>query len=373
MQKKNVNKKIKILFQGLSTNLGGIETYLYNLCRNIDRNKFEISFMVFDYGKKVCFEDELINLGAKIYKITPRTKNYFKFKKDLKNLYKNNEFDFIHFNLMDFSCFERITLANKYSKAKIIIHSHNAGFGKNISKKTRILHQIGKFKLRKIEYLKVACGEQAGKWMFKDEAFEVFYNGIDIEKFTFNNQYREEIRDELQIDYNTILIGLVGKFEKQKNHEFLIKIFYEYIKYNDNCKLVLIGEGSLKQNIIKQVEEFNISENVIFLGKREDTYKIYSAMDFFLMPSLYEGLSIALVEAQVNGLKCYTSDSVDINSNISGNVEFLPLQKSAKYWAEYIFKNKIDRDINILKKIPEKFDSKKSYEKVFKFYQNNLK
>lgn len=367
MQKKNVNKKIKILFQGLSTNLGGIETYLYNLCRNIDRNKFEISFMVFDYGKKVCFEDELINLGAKIYKITPRTKNYFKFKKDLKNLYKNNEFDFIHFNLMDFSCFERITLANKYSKAKIIIQSHTAN--ESLSRKTKVLHTIGKIMIRGIKYYRAACSYKAGKFLFENESFEIFNNGIELEKFEFNQDNRLDIRNELNIPDDCFVMGMVGMFWTPKNHRFLVKLFYEYQKMNYNSRLLLIGEGILMDNIKNLVNSLELQGKVIFLGKRSDTNKIYSAMDTYVVPSLYEGISIALVEAQANGLKCYVSNTVDANSDVTGNIEFLDLTKGAKYWAEYIFYMQNKRLENAVKIIPENYDVKKCYNRVFDFYK----
>ena len=366
-------KKIKILIIGMSCNLGGIETYLYNLYKNADKSKYEFSFLVFDYGKKVCFEDELEKEGVKFYKITPRTKKYSKFLKDLKKVYKNNNFDYIHFNLMDLSCFERITYANKYSKARIIIHSHNAGFGKNESFKTRCFHQIGKHIIKKIPYFKVACGPHAGKFMFSNKEYIIFNNGIDINKFEFDRENRNKVRESLKIDNKTTIIGIIAKLEKQKNPLFLIDVFNEYKKENKNAKLISVGEGSFKEQMLVKIKEYKIENDVIFLGKRHDVHKIYSAFDIYLMPSLYEGLSISLIEAQVNGLKCYASDGVDKASNITGNVEFISLKKTAKEWAKIILKNKNKRDISVSEKIPEEFKAVKSYEKVFQFYKDNLK
>ena len=365
-------KKIKILYIGLSSNLGGIETYLHNLFKYMDKSKFEINFLVFK-GKKVCFYDELKKSGIKIFEITHRKDNYVQFLKDLKELFSNNEFDFIHFNLMDFSCFERIIYANKYSNARIIIHSHNAGFGKNISLKTRILHKIGKLTTKNIDCLRIACGEEAGRWMFEKKDFKIFNNGINIEKFSYSEENRTLIREELEIKNDTTVIGLVGKFEKQKNHKFLIKIFNEYHKLNKNSKLILVGEGSLLKNIKKQVNNLDLKDDVIFLGKRMDSYKIYSALDIFLMPSLYEGLSIAITEAQVNGLKCYTSSNVDKACNFSNNVEFLDLNIGEKEWAERIYRQVIIREKNILKTIPQKYNIKFSSESLFNYYEKNEK
>lgn len=365
-------KKIKVLFIGYGTNLGGIETFLFNLVKNADLKKFEFSFLVFKANKKVVFYDELIKLGCKIYEITPRSKNYFKFLKDLKDVYKNNDFDYIHFNLMDLSCFERITYANKYSSAKLIIHSH-CGSSAHINKKSiisQILHKIGLKKIAKINHYNFACGKQAGIWMFGKEPFIIFNNGIDLNKFKFSKVNRDLIRKGLNIKSDETCIGLVAKLEEEKNPLFLLETFKQYHLLQNKSHLIIIGEGSLKEQLDSKINKYNLNNNVHLLGKKIDAYKYYSAFDIVIMPSLYEGLSITLCEAQVNGLKCYTSDNVDKQSNISGNVEFLSLSKEPKEWAEHILKSNNSRDEKVLEKIPEEFDSKKSYKKIYKFYEN---
>jgi glycosyltransferase involved in cell wall biosynthesis len=363
-------KKIKILLIGMSSNLGGIETYLYNLVKNADLNLFQFDFLYSEFDT-MAMENDLKKIGCNIYKITPRFINYQKHIKELKKIYKNN-YDYIHYSVMSFSWFEPIVIANKYSNAKIIIHSHNGGFGKNASFKTRLLHKIGKLKIKKVPYLRVACGQKAGKFMFNGNSFTIFNNGIDIDKFKFNKDNRIEIRKELNISDNTTIVGIVAKLEKQKNPLFLVDIFNEYQKLNGNSKLLLIGEGSLEDKMLDKIKKYNIEEKVLFLGKKINVNKYLSSFDIFIMPSLFEGLSISLIEAQVNGLKCYTSSRVDKNSNITGNVEFLSLNKCAGYWANYIFNSNNDRDMNVLDKIPDKFNSKKSYEKVYQFYMDNL-
>ena len=366
-------KKIKVLFIGYGTNLGGIETYLFNLVKNADSSKFEFSFLTFKESKEVVFYNELINMGCKIYKITPRTKNYFKFLKDLKDVYKNNNFDYIHFNLMDFSCFERITYANKYSKANLIIHSHcgSKNYIKTKSIISQLLNKYGKYKIKKINYYRVACGKEAGNFMFNNSSFITFNNGIEFNKFKFNKNYRYEIRKKLNIKNDELCIGLVAAFLPVKNHDFLIDVI-------DNLRhkkviLLLIGTGPLEDEIKQKVSKLKLDKQVMFLGKRTDTFKFYSAMDIYLMPSVSEGLSISLCEAQINGLKCYTTTGVDRESNISNNVTFLSLDKKAEGWANHIINSNNDRDVNVLKKIPDKFNSKRSYEKVYKFYEDNLR
>ena len=178
---------------------------------------------------------------------------------------------------------------------------------------------------------------------------------------------------QLNINKAVVVLGIVARMNEPKNHNFLIDIFQEYIKLNKNSKLLLIGDGYLREKIEEKIEKLALSDKVLLLGDRTDVNKLYSAIDIYVMPSLYEGLSISLCEAQVNGLRCYTSTRVDTNSNITNNVEFLSLKKSAKEWAEHIFKNDNTRDKDVINKIPDEFNDKKSYNKLFEYYIECLK
>ncbi len=364
-------EKIKILYEGLSPNIGGIETYIYNLVKNINKEKYDI-YLLKIKGTTIAFEDEYKKMKITILECEDRKKSYSKYLKDLKNIYQQNQFDYIHINLMNYSPYERITYAYKYSNSQVILHSHNGSSDKTKwNKRSIILDYIGRKKVKKYPTLKVACGQQAGEFMFPNHKFTIFNNGVDIDKFKFNQKNRTEIRKKLKIKDDETVFGLVAGFFSVKNHSFLIDVFKELnIK---NSKLILIGEGPLKEDVNKKVHDYNMEDKVLFLGRRLDTHKIYSALDIYLMPSLGEGLSISLVEAQVNGLKCYTSNTVDKNSNITGNVEFLSLEKSPKDWANYILSRNNQRDEKVLDKIPNEFNAKKSCEKVFQFYEENLK
>lgn len=367
-------KKIKILVIGMSDNLGGIETYLYNLYKNADKDKFQFDFTNITEND-IVYKDELEKSGCQIFKITPRYKSYKQHINELKNIFLNNDYDYVHYNIMSFSWYEPIVIANKYSKAKIIIHSHcgSIHFLKKNHFRTTLLDKLGKYKTRKIPYLRVACGKQAGDFMFNGKDFTIFNNGIDLDKFKFNLDNRNKLRKELKINDDTTVYGLVATFLPVKNHNFLIDIFNELLKFNKNAKLILIGEGVLQNEIKDKVEQLKITDKVLFLGKQADVTKLYSVLDVYVMPSLGEGLSISLIEAQINGLKCYTSCDVDNNSNITGNVEFLSLDKSALEWAKYIINSDNNRDDNVLNKVPDCYNAKKSYKEVYMFYQENLK
>ena len=360
-------KKIKVLIEGISQNLGGIEIFVHNLYENLDKQKYEISFLV-DKNLKVVYFDEYKKDGCKFFYVENRKKNYFKYLSDLKEIYTKNQFDIIHINVMSYSLFEKIIYACKYSNSKVIVHSHGMGYKKGYYK-TRFIHFIGKQILKNKQFYKIACGEKAGKYMFGNNKFTIINNGIDFDKFTFSSRYRQEIRDEFKIDNNIKLIGIVAAFFPVKNHTFLIDVFKEYNKLNSNSKLFLVGEGPLKSIIKEKVKEYDLENNVIFAGKREDANKIYSAFDLYVIPSISEGFGISICEAQINGLKCYTSTSVEKGSNISGNVEFISLEKSAKYWAEQMIQDD-ERDIDVLNKISDKYSLKKSCESMCEYYEN---
>lgn len=357
----------KILYTGYSSNPGGIEQFLINICKNLDKEKFQISFLIAK-GKPAYFQNQLEAMGIKFFEVTNRKQNYRQYIRDLKKIYQENNFDIIHFNIMSFSLFERILIAAKYTKARLIIHSHSSSIHK-VYKRTKFLDKLGKFLCRNIKYEKIACGEEAGKWLFGKKEFLVLNNGIDIESFRFNQQNREKIRNEFGIQNKEIVLGLVAKLEEQKNPQFLVKTFEEYQKLQNNSKLILVGEGSLKAELEEMVKKFDIQNKVLFLGKREDTGKIYSAMDIFVMPSWFEGFSIALVEAQTNGLKCYTTTNVARESNITGNVKFLSLDESAKMWAKKIYEANNSRDEKASDKIPKQFRIEETVKVLSKIYE----
>lgn len=368
-------KKIKILHVGLSSNLGGIEKYLINIQRNINFEEFDIDYLVFK-GQKVCFYDEIIK-KSKIFEITKRTDNYKQYIKDLKEFFKNSNYDYIEFHLMEFSCFERILYAKRYTKSKIILHSHIANH-KISSFKTRLLNKIGKSIVKKNDvYLKTACSNSAGLYMFKDfknNKFTVLNNGIDIKEFKFNQLKREKIRKELNIE-NKFVIGNIGRLVEQKNHIFLLDIFNEILKINKDSVLLLIGKGILKKELEKKAIDLNIKDKIIYIDNTNQISDYLSAMDTFVFPSLFEGLGIVLIEAQASGLNCFFTDTLPTELNVSDNIKRISLQEPASVWAENILKNKIE--INKRTEINDlicktNFDIRKSVATLEKYYKDNL-
>ena len=220
------------------------------------------------------------------------------------------------------------------SDAKIILHSHNTRASNLIAS---FIHKINKILFLKYVDFNVACSSKAGKWMFNDRPYEVIYNSIDLQKFTFDNIARLKLREKYHVMEDDILIGSVGRLEKQKNQMFLLDIFYEIVKMESKARLLLIGDGKMRMELEKYVEKKGIESNVIFAGTVTGIEKYYSAMDFFVLPSLYEGFPIALIESQASDLKSVVSEeSTPIEANIINKVWFKSLVSSDKEWAKFI-------------------------------------
>lgn len=321
-------------------NQGGVENFIMNVYRNIDRQEIQFDFLV---NRQGFFDDEIKKLGGNIYFIPSLQKvGQIIYTINLDNFFKQHtEYKIVHSHLNQVSglILER---ANKANIPVRIAHSHSSQTNKNLI--VRLYKNfLGKKILKNATYF-LACSDIAAKWLYKEKSKEaiIVRNGIEIEKFLYLEEKRKKIRKMLDIEENDLVIGNIARFVEAKNHTFLIDIFFEYQKKNPNSYLVLVGRGKLKQKIQNKVEKLGIKDKVKFLDVREDTDYLYCSFDCFVLPSLYEGLGIVLIEAQVSGLTCYTSDKVvPKEAKISDNLEYIELSKGAKYWAEKI--NKSDK------------------------------
>ena len=371
-------RKIKLLHVGLTSEVGGVETYIYHLYKNIDKEKFDVYFLI-NKNEIVYKYEELNKMGAKFIHIENRRKNIIKYLKDLKKCYKNYEFDFIHFHTSKYSHFLKYIYAFKYSNAKIIIHSHQYRPNGFPSKVTKVLDTIGRFLISKHAAYYVACSTLAYDFMFKnfkggiDSNTKIFNNGIDLKKFIYNEKSRIEIRKELKID-DKIVYGHVGRFAEQKNHEFLIEVFDEIYKKDKNSILLLLGDGPLVEKVKKKVYDKKLNNVVIFLGNKDNVSDYMSAMDALLFPSLYEGLGLVLVEAQACNLRIFASDTViPQEAKVSELLTFISLNKKPEEWADIIINcdlSKIDVR-NLIKR--KNYDIATSTKIVEDFYIANFR
>jgi glycosyltransferase involved in cell wall biosynthesis len=309
-------------------NRGGQETLLMNLFRNINRTKIIFDFVVQTY-KECDYDKEILELGGKIYRIPAIYKNPFKRFIQLKNIVKKNCYKII-FRHSDKSIEWPDLLSAKLGGAKkLVYHSHNS------NAKNYLLHKLFRPVMNFISNDKFACSYEAGKWMFGSKKFTIIKNAIDSRLFQFNFVLREQFSKKIGIE-NKFVIGHIGRFDKQKNHVFLIDVFYEISKMEPNVALLLIGNGHLENQIKKKVQTLEIQDKVHFLGIRSDINDIYSTMDIFLFPSNHEGFPLVSIEAQTNGLKIFCSDVISREIDISKTSEFISLMKRPSEWAEII-------------------------------------
>ena len=321
----------------------GLETMLMNYYRNIDRSKIQFDFLT-HRSEIGAYENEIKEMGGKVYhapRLYPQNySRYFKYMKEFFN--EHPEYKIIHSHIDSMSYFP--LLAAKNSEVPVRIgHSHNSKIEKDLK------YPIKYFALKrmtKVANVYCACGELAGQFMWNNNDFKIINNAIELEKFAYDEQLRNVVRNKFKLPNDALVIGHVGRFNKVKNQLFLLDIFNEIVKKKDNSFLFLIGKGEDELKIMNKVQEYKLEQKVIVLVDRNDVNELYQALDLFVMPSLFEGLPVVGVEAQANGLTCIFSDNISKEIIIANNAEMFSIDKSPKDWAELILNKKTKRNNN---------------------------
>jgi len=322
---------------------GGAENYIMNIFRNIDRTKIIFDFIVHDQDKGF-FDDEIRELGGNIYYAPElRILGVRSYKKFWNSFFRNNKYKIVHAHMQSTASIYLKT-AQQY-KIKTICHSHTASYGKGFK---AIAKRFLQRNIVKYSDIKLACSNNAGVWLYgKNTDFSIVNNSIDLKKFIFDKNIRNSKRAELNIEDGKFVIGHIGRFDEAKNQSFLIDIFKVYHQKNNNSILLLIGDGKLKISLEKKAEALGLKEKVYFLGVRRDANELYMVMDFFIFPSIYEGLPLTLIEAQVSGLSSLISDTITAEVKISKNLKFESLENAPAVWAEKIITSNLREELEI--------------------------
>lgn len=363
-----MNKKIRVLHYGLSNNRGGIEKVVLSWLNNKPKN---INFdFAFEGDEKVMYQSELNNANSKcnVYSITNRYSNPIKYYNDLYNLIVNNNYDYVHYHVMTMNDPIPAIIANKINGCQIIFHCHSMYEGHSFPFKEKILQVICKILLLNKDYFKLACSNDSGRFMFKND-YQVIENGIDTSLYKYSLTMRNRIRKQLGIEKSKKVIGHIGHSCFEKNYPFIISTFSKLSKNNDDYVLLLIGNMNKDKEIINMVKEYGIENKTIFTGLVENAKDYYSAMDLFYLPSINEGFPVVLVEAQVNGLPCIVSEAITKDAKLSDNVIFIDLNEDK---AINTIKEQINKKHKRTITIDKRYDEKNSSAKVFKFYYDNL-
>ena len=345
-----MDKKIKVLEISLvSHNSGGVEKFLADVFRYVDHGRFQIDFLSPDGGSYTPYMNEIIAKGGNILdlnidRINPIDKIRYNLK--LYRFFKKHDYDIVHINSGAFLfCLQVAAVAKMCGIKSVITHCHsNVDYSKT---KSFIIHRL-KPTLEDLSDKMAACSKVAAESIFTKTSVEdgkvvIIHNGIETEAIRFDEEKRTQVKQELDLN-DSIVYGHVGRFAPEKNHRFLIDVFYEICKIQDSAKLLLVGEGDIKEDIVSMVKEKGLVDKVAFLGRRDDVKDILNAMDAFLMPSMWEGLPIAAIEAQANGLRVFCSSEVPAETGFTELFVQISLNKTAKEWAEIITGNVVETD-----------------------------
>lgn len=336
--------KKKVLHVIGNLEIGGAEIVAMNYYRLIDREKYEFHYLVYS-SKKGYYEDEVTALGGKVIHLNYSYSKLLSFSRKFLKLIKKEKYDIIHSHML-FNNGIVLKLANVANIPMRISHSHST---RNKVKETKIL-KLYEIVMRKIinenatHFL--SCSTQAGEFLYGRKKYIkngiMIPNGIDTQKFQFNEQKRKDIRKKHMIDDDVVLLGAVGHLESVKNHQYLLDLIYELreSKYN----LLLVGDGSKYTELINKSKRLGIENQIILTGNVSNVEEYLSAMDLFLFPSLYEGFGISVIEAQANGLECLISDKIPDDVIVTELVHKLPIEeKNIEQWIEEVIKRTKNR------------------------------
>ena len=342
----------------------GITSVIKNWYTHIDKNKVQFDCLIWrginDNETAKYFQDH----GARIF-ILPSPKNPFKFLKEAYSFFKAARYNIIHSHITHLNLIFYL-LAKMFGVKHIIQHAHGTKWSDrklNGWRNYLMLHAVWPLITHKL-----ACSQLAGEFWYKKN-FTVINNGIDVEKFSFNPNIRQEKRKKLGLE-NNFVVATIGRFNLQKNHKFLIEIFTTLAKKDKTAKLVLVGSGPLEKDIKALSISKKIQDKVIFLGNRKDVSDLLQAFDVLCMPSFYEGLPVAGVEAQGTGLPCVFADTITKELMILPNSKILSLNDNAEKWADTLLTLKNAKRYNGKQFLKEKgFDIKDIAKQVEDFYK----
>lgn len=331
-----MDNKIYVLQIGMTPNAGGVESYIMNLYREIDRTKIQFDFIDW-YGKNnIAYTNEIKKLGGKIYKIPARRSNPFKNSKILNAIINSGKYNYIYNNLNSLSYVSGITNGLKNHNLKIVVHSHND----NIEPSNRLsafLNLIHKRVVKKNCLFRFACSKEAGVWMFGKLPFRIIPDSINTTEFDYHPNIRKEYRKKLSVE-NKIVFGNVARFSSQKNFGFLLEVFKKLHDINKKSVLLLVGDGEERAEIKHKVFKLGLTNFVFFLGMRSDVANILQAMDVMISPSIFEGFGMSVLEAECSGLPCFVSEVFHKEVLLTPIVTKLSISRGAEYWAKTIFK-----------------------------------
>ena len=318
-------------------NTGGAETFLMKIYRKLDRTKYQMDFGVYS-DQEGFYDEEIRSMGGKVHHLIPKTKNFSLYKKSLYDLVSKEKYEYVLRITSNAAGFYDLKIAKEAGARVCIARSSNSSDGG--SWRAKVVNFLSRVLYQKYVDVKIAPSDLAAEYTFGKKAVakgEVHFlnNGLDLDVYRFSQTGRDRVRKEFNIE-GKFVVGHIGRFSHQKNHNFLIDIFAEIRKKNSDAVLLLVGDGELKGQIQNKVNQLGLDDSVIFAGIRKDIPALLSAMDVFVFPSFYEGMPNTVIEAQATGLPCVISNNITKVVNMGAFVCFLNLNKRVSYWVDNI-------------------------------------
>lgn len=347
----------------------GVSSFVMNYYRRIDHTKIKMDFVMYERPRN-AYLNEIESIGGKVY-VLPPIKNIYAHLRECNKILKNEKYDVIHDNTLLISLPLMICALCKKVPVRIL-HSHSSKLGKTLLREKR--NQLFLPLLRRTVNYYVACSELAGKAMFKNRKYTIVSNVINVQKCFFDLERRLTVRSNMQIDGKCI-IGTVARIGEEKNPFFAVDVFAKVVEKYPNTEYWWIGSGNLDDKLAMYIKRRGLSDRIKLLGAREDVIDLYHAIDVFFLPSLFEGLGIAAVEAQAFGLPCVISDSAPKELVYTDLVKFISLSDDIDMWADYIIsrcKMNSERRSYSYELMQSEFSDVTAGEKLFDFYKNAI-
>lgn len=319
-------------------NAGGAETFLMKLYRHLDRAQFQMDFCINDKEKQF-YEDEIEKLGGRMFRVPSKSSDLNEFKDGLYHVVRDNQYRYVLRVTSNAMGFLDVKIAHDAGAEVCAVRSSNsvdaAGW------KSKVAHFVGRVLYGKYVNVKIAPSDLAARHTFGRLAYErgevrMLRNAIDLNDYKYEAAGRNAIRTQLGIPHDGKVIGHVGRFQRQKNHIYLLQVFAELLHKVPNVWLLLVGDGELKPGMEDLSRSLGIQDHVVFAGVRRDVARLLSAMDVFAFPSLYEGMPNTVIEAQATGLPCVIADTITREANITGLVKYRPLGSDVSGWVSDI-------------------------------------
>lgn len=294
---------------------GGIESYVMSLFRHFDHEKIKVDFLVHS-NEDGCLEEEIESYGSKIYKLPRLARNPIKYINKLYTILKNGDYDIVHRHATASIMWIDLAVAKAAGVKVRIAHSHNTDWNH------RFIHKLGIPLLNYYSTARFACSKKAGKWMYENNNFIVMNNGIDINNFIFKSGVRDQYREKMNFNGKYVVIN-VARCVPEKNQNWILKIVREL--NDENFLFIVVGDGILLEDLKLEIRKSELENKVILLGNRDDVNNLLMASDLFILPSLFEGLPISMIEAQATGIPCIGSSNITDEVLLSKDSKLLPL------------------------------------------------